>query len=235
MRDVPGKGRKRPLATPLTSPPASTATDARTSIDVPTAAGMAAAELAYPAGTPTGLLVLGHGAGGSIDAPDLRAVTSAALDAGIAVGRVRQPYLVAGRRAPAPATQLDIAWTAVVEQLRAVLGAQWPGLRVVVGGRSSGARVACRTAAATGAVGILALAFPLHPPGHPEKSRAPELEVDVPLLVLQGARDPFGGPDQFPPTVAVHEVSGADHRLAGPALPAAVSVAVSWLAATLAN
>ena len=202
---------------------------------MPTAVGVAEAELARPVAAPTGLLVLGHGAGGSIDAPDLRAVTDAALDAGIAVGRVRQPYLVAGRRAPAPATQLDIAWTAVVEHLRAVLGAQWPGLRVLVGGRSSGARVACRTSGATGAVGVLALAFPLHPPGHPEKSRAPELEVGVPLLVLQGARDPFGGPDQFPATVAVHEVSGADHRLAGPALAAAVSVAVSWLSATLAS
>jgi predicted alpha/beta-hydrolase family hydrolase len=177
------------------------------------------------------LLVLGHGAGGSIDAPDLRAVTSAARDEGIAVARVRQPYLVAGRRAPAPAAQLDIAWTAVVEHLRS----QWPGLRVAVGGRSSGARVACRTAGATGAVGILALAFPLHPPGHPEKSRAPELEVGVPLLVLQGARDPFGGPDQFPVGVEVHEVAGADHRLAGPALAAAVSVAVGWLSATLAG
>ena len=202
---------------------------------MPTAVGIAEAELARPVAAPTGLLVLGHGAGGSIDASDLRAVTDAALDAGIAVGRVRQPYLVAGRRAPAPATQLDIAWTAVVEHLRAVLGAQWPGLRVLVGGRSSGARVACRTSGATGAVGVLALAFPLHPPGHPEKSRAPELEVGVPLLVLQGARDPFGGPDQFPATVAVHEVSGADHRLAGPALAAAVSVAVSWLSATLAS
>lgn len=202
---------------------------------MPTAVGIAEAELARPVAAPTGLLVLGHGAGGSIDASDLRAVTDAALDAGIAVGRVRQPYLVAGRRAPAPATQLDIAWTAVVEHLRAVLGAQWPGLRVLVGGRSSGARVACRTSGATGAVGVLALAFPLHPPGHPEKSRAPELEVGVPLLVLQGARDPFGGPDQFPTTVAVHEVSGADHRLAGPALAAAVSFAVNWLSATLAS
>jgi predicted alpha/beta-hydrolase family hydrolase len=180
-------------------------------------------------------LVLGHGAGGSIETPDLRAVTSAALDAGIAVGRVRQPYLVAGRRAPAPAAQLDVAWTAAVEHLCGVLGAQWPGLRVLVGGRSSGARVACRTAGATGAVGILALAFPLHPPGHPEKSRAPELEVDVPLLVLQGARDPFGGPDQFPAGVAVHEVTGADHRLAGPALAVAVGVAVGWMSATLSG
>lgn len=217
MRSVPGKGGERSL------------------IPVPTAVGMADAELARPAGIPTGLLVLGHGAGGSIEAPDLRAVTSAALGAGIAVARVRQPYLVAGRRAPAPAAQLDIAWTAAVEQLSALLQASAPALRVVVGGRSSGARVACRTAKATRAVGILALAFPLHPPGHPEKSRAPELDVDVPLLILQGARDPFGGPDQFPETVTVHEVSGADHRLAGPSLASAASVAVSWLSTTLAG
>jgi uncharacterized protein len=214
---VPRKGRERSL------------------IVIPTDVGLAEAVLSLPLTAPTGLLVLGHGAGGSIEAPDLLAVTSGAIDAGIAVARVRQPYLVAGRRAPAPAAQLDIAWTAVVEHLRAKLAAEWPGLNVAVGGRSSGARVACRTADATGAVGILALAFPLHPPGHPEKSRAPELEVGVPLLVLQGARDPFGGPDQFPPRVAVHEVSGADHRLAGPALSAAVSVAVDWLSATLAR
>jgi predicted alpha/beta-hydrolase family hydrolase len=214
---VPGKGRERAL------------------IAIPTAVGLADAELAYPVGAPTGLLVLGHGAGGSIESPDLRAVTAAALDAGIAVARVRQPYLVAGRRAPAPAAQLDVAWTAVVEHLRGVLQPQWPGLRVAVGGRSSGARVACRTAGATGAVGVLALAFPLHPPGHPEKTRAPELEVDVPLLVLQGARDPFGGPDQFPAGVTVHEVAGSDHRLAGPALAAAVSVAVAWLSVILAQ
>ncbi len=198
-----------------------------------TPVGPADAELAQPVGAPMGLLVLGHGAGGSIESPDLRAVTAAALDAGIAVARVRQPYLVAGRRAAAPAAQLDVAWTAVVEQLGALLRTQWPDLRLAVGGRSSGARVACRTAGATGAVGILALAFPLHPPGRPEKSRAPELEVDVPLLVLQGARDPFGGPEQFPAEVEVHEVAGADHRLAGPALAAAVSVAVDWLSATL--
>lgn len=217
MRNVPGKGRERSL------------------VSIATPVGTAEAQVAGPTTAPIGLLVLGHGAGGSIDAPDLVAVSAAALGAGIAVGRVRQPYLVAGRRAPAPAAQLDIAWTAVVERLGAVFRAEWPGLRIAVGGRSSGARVACRTAGATGAVGILALAFPLHPPGHPEKSRAPELEVDVPLLVLQGARDPFGGPGQFPATVAVHEVIGADHRLAGPALAAAVSVAVEWLMATLAG
>jgi predicted alpha/beta-hydrolase family hydrolase len=104
---------------------------------------------------------------------------------------VTQPYRVAGRRAPAPATQLDAAWVAVVAALRA----DHPRLPVVTGGRSSGARVACRTALAVGAVGVLALAFPLHPPGRPEKSRAPELHTGVPTLVINGDRDPFGVPE----------------------------------------
>jgi uncharacterized protein len=196
---------------------------------VQTPSGLAQADLEFPETTPTGLLLLGHGAGGSIDAPDLRAMTAAARDVGVAVARVRQPYSVAGRRAPAPAPQLDAAWTAVVEQL----ALQNPGLPIVVGGRSSGARVACRTAVATGAVAVLALAFPLHPPGRPEKSRAAELDAGVPVLVVQGDRDPFGGPADFPRRVSVCEVVGADHRLAGPALPAAIAAAVSWLLALL--
>ncbi|HEY0869385.1 MAG TPA: alpha/beta family hydrolase, partial [Acidothermaceae bacterium] len=107
------------------------------------------------------------------------------------------------------------------------------GLPIVVGGRSSGARVACRTAAATGALGVIALAFPLHPPGKPEKSRVAELDAGVPVFVLQGDRDPFGGPSDFPSGVTVCEVTGADHRLAGPALPAAIEAALAWLAALL--
>ncbi len=198
---------------------------AHTLIDVQTPTGLAQADLERPTTAAAGLLLLGHGAGGSIDAPDLRAMTAAAREAGIAVARVRQPYSVAGRRTPAPAAQLDIAWTAVVEQLAAKL----PGLPIVVGGRSSGGRVACRTAAATGARGVLALAFPLHPPGKPDKSRAAELDAGVPVLVLQGDRDPFGGPSDFPAGVTVYEVEGADHRLAGPALPAAIATALAWL------
>jgi uncharacterized protein len=108
------------------------------------------------------------------------------------VALVEQPYHVAGRRSPAPAHQLDAAWTAVVEQL---LAGELRGLPLVAGGRSAGARVACRTAAATGAVGVLCLAFPLHPPGRPESTRQPELDaVHVPVLVVQGASDPFGMP-----------------------------------------
>src|SRR5206468_382232 len=111
---------------------------------------------------------------------------------GISVALVEQPYRVAGRRSPAPAHQLDAAWTAVVERL---LADELQGLPLVAGGRSLGARVACRTVEATGALAVLCLAFPLHPPGRPEKSRLSELDaVSVPTLVVQGARDPFGMP-----------------------------------------
>jgi predicted alpha/beta-hydrolase family hydrolase len=139
-----------------------------------------------------GLLVLGHGAGGGVGARDLVASAEAARAAGLATALVDQPYRVAGRRSPAPAAQLDAAWLAVVEHLRAAGPAQ--GL-LVVGGRSSGARVACRTAAETNAKAVLCLAFPVHPPGRPEKSRLSELDaVSVPVLVIQGANDPFGMP-----------------------------------------
>jgi predicted alpha/beta-hydrolase family hydrolase len=142
------------------------------------------------------LLILGHGAGGGVTAPDLTAAAEAARAAGVSVALVEQPYRVAGRRSPAPAPQLDAAWIAVVEALRGELP-------ILCGGRSSGARVACRTAAATGAAGVLCLAFPLHPPGRPEKTRLPELEaVRVPVLIVQGESDPFG----MPPEAAGREV-----------------------------
>jgi uncharacterized protein len=206
---------------------------ARELIDVQTPTGLAQADLELPTSTPSALLVLGHGAGGGIDAPDLKAMTAAAREAGLAVARVRQPYSVAGRRAPAPAPQLDDAWIAVVEHLATLLRADYPRLPIAAGGRSSGARVACRTALATGAVGVVALAFPLHPPGHPEKSRAAELEAGVPLLVLQGSRDPFGSPVEFPAGTKIHEVAGADHRLVGPPMAAAIAAAVAWLSPLL--
>ncbi len=138
-------------------------------------------------------LLLGHGAGGSTGAPDLMAATTAATATGMHVALVTQPYRVAGRRAPAPARQLDEAWLAVAKCLSDGVLA---GLPLVFGGRSSGARVACRTAAAGGAVAVLCLAFPVHPPGRPERSRMDELDaVDVPVLVIQGERDPFGRPE----------------------------------------
>jgi len=174
----------------------------------------------HPADDARAALVLGHGAGGGVTAPDLVAATEAALAEGISVALVEQPYRVAGRRSPAPARQLDAAWIAVVAHLAF-------DLPLVVGGRSLGARVACRTAAETGAAAVLCLAFPLHPPGRPEKSRLAELEaVTVPVLVVQGERDPFGMPPDGPARTVVR-VPG-DHALK--ADPDAVRAAVrAWL------
>jgi uncharacterized protein len=169
--------------------------------------GPASLKLDEPDGAPTALLVLGHGAGGDTDAPDLMGVRRAALAAGVAVARVTQPYRVAGRKSPAPAAQLDAAWAAVVAHLRKSYGQP-----LVVGGRSSGARVACRTADRVGAAGIVCLAFPLHPPGRPERSRADELETGLPTLVVNGSADPFGVPEEGTDR-AVVVVPGERHDL----------------------
>ena len=143
------------------------------------------------------LLVLGHGAGGGVSAPDLMAATQVALELDVSVALVEQPYLVAGRRSQAPTHQLDTAWTSVVEHLA-------PEVPLITGGRSAGARVACRTAEATGAAGVLCLAFPVHPPGKPEKTRLSELDtVEVPVLVVQGESDPFGMPPAGPDRTVV--------------------------------
>ncbi|MEE6257124.1 alpha/beta hydrolase family protein [Plantactinospora sonchi] len=177
--------------------------------EINTPRGPARVDVDLPRRRPTTLLVLGHGAGGGVDAPDLVALRDTALRAGIGVARVTQPYRVAGRRAPAPAGHLDEAWTVVVGELLR----RQPGARtLVVGGRSSGARVACRTAHAVGAAGLVALAFPLHPPGRPERSRAAELETGLPTLVVNGDRDPFGVPAAGP-TVRVEVRPGERHDL----------------------
>jgi hypothetical protein len=194
--------------------------------DVETPHGPARVHLRRPAGGETARhLVLGHGAGGSIEAPDLRAVAAVALEVGFNVALVEQPYRVAGRRSAAPAHQLDLAWDRVVG---AVYDRTDGGLELYAGGRSSGARVACRMWVATGARGVLCLAFPLHPPGKPEKTRLPELEaVDVPVLVIQGERDPFGMPEPAPGREVV-QVAG-DHGLKRD-LPAVAAAARAWLA-----
>jgi uncharacterized protein len=183
-----------------------------TTLEVDTPHGRANAHL-HPAGEPKGALVLGHGAGGGVTSRDLVAVTDVARSEGVTVALVEQPYRVAGRRSPAPAGQLDAAWTAVVDHLSE---GELQGLPLVVGGRSLGARVACRTAEGSGAVGVLCLAFPLQPPrrsgGAEPQNRLPELDaVSVPTLVVQGERDPFG----IPPAAAnrtVVRVPG-DHSL----------------------
>ena len=161
-------------------------------LELDTPHGPARAHL-HPVDSPAALLVLGHGAGGGVESPDLVGATDAAREAGLSVALVEQPYRVAGRRSPAPAAQLDAAWISVISQLPR------EGLPLLVGGRSAGARVACRTAAEVGAAAVLCLAFPLHPPGKPEKSRLEELDaVEVPTLVVQGERDPFGLPPPAP-------------------------------------
>ncbi len=174
----------------------------------------------HPVDGAAALLVLGHGAGGGVTAPDLVTATEAANAAGVSVALVEQPYRVAGRKSPAPAHQLDAAWLAVVEQLR---GSE----PVLCGGRSSGARVACRTAAGTGAAGILCLAFPLHPPGRPEKTRLGELEaVEVPVLIVQGESDPFGMPPEAPDREVVRLRGNHGLKSDRPGLRAAVG---AWL------
>ncbi|TMM42602.1 MAG: alpha/beta hydrolase [Actinobacteria bacterium] len=189
--------------------------------EVPTPFGPALVALDRPAGPARSLLVLGHGAGGGVDAPDLLAVRAAVLAASVTVARVTQPYRVRGRRAPAPAGQLDEAWTTVVS----TLSAEAPHL--ILGGRSSGARVACRTARALGAAGVVALAFPLHPPGRPDRSRADELDTGVPTLVVNGDRDPFGMPEPGP-GIDLCVRPGERHDLRRD--PAAVGTAVlAWL------
>lgn len=179
-----------------------------TAMDIDTPHGTARAELHRAPEARAGLL-LGHGAGGGVGAPDLVAACRGARAAGVDVALVEQPYRVAGRRAPAPAHQLDTAWLAVAE----ALGREWfPELPLVFGGRSSGARVACRTCAEGDAVGVLCLAFPVHPPGRPDKTRMPELDdVSVPTLVIQGENDPFGMPGPGPHREIV--VLSGDHSL----------------------
>jgi uncharacterized protein len=194
-------------------------------VEIDTPHGTARAEV-READTPRGAVVLGHGAAGGTVAPDLVAATEAALAERFTVALVEQPYRVAGRRSPAPAHQLDTVWTSVVEHLR---GTVLQALPLVTGGRSLGARVACRTAGATGAAAVLCLAFPLQPPrrsGTPT-SRLPELEaVTVPVLVVQGERDRFGIPPASA-SRAVVRVAG-DHGLKAD-LPAVTDAVRTWL------
>ena len=149
-------------------------------------------------------LVMGHGAGGGVESPDIVAAKDAAVAEGVSVALVEQPYRVAGRRSPASAKQLDTAWSAVVE---ALVADELNGLDLIAGGRSLGARVACRTAGPLGAAAVLCLAFPLQPPARkgkpPAPDRLPELDaVEVPTLVVQGQSDQFG----IPPDGAHREV-----------------------------
>jgi predicted alpha/beta-hydrolase family hydrolase len=166
--------------------------------------------VAHRARRPAATLALGHGAGGGLEAADLVALAARLPRQDINVFLIEQPWLRAGKKvAPAP-TILDEGWIATIGQLRI----RTP---LVVGGRSAGARVACRTAAGLGASGVLALAFPLHPPGKPEKSRVAELRgTRLPTLVVQGEKDPFGTPEEFPPLTEMAVVPDADHSFKVP-------------------
>lgn len=201
-----------------------------TTVEIDTPRGPARAHL-YLAERPIAALVMSHGAGGGVDAPDLVAARDAALSERVSTALVEQPYRVAGRRSPAPANHLDGAWIAVIEHLRAE---ELTALPLVVGGRSIAARVACRTAEETGAFAVLCLAFPLEPPrraGKPLQSRLHELDaVMFPTLVVQGERDRFGMPPARRSRKVV-KVAG-DHGLK--ADPEAVAAAVrGWLPAVV--
>ena len=178
---------------------------------VPTPQGDARV-LTYPAERPWASCLLSHGASGGVDAPDLQLAAGLLPEHGVDVLLVEQPWRVAGRRSASPPPRLDEAFTAVVEQVA-------PALPYVVGGRSAGARVGCRTGRSVGAVGILALSFPLHPPGRPERSRLGELlGARLPVLVVQGTRDAFGSAADVrsavgsePPELTVVDIDGGDH------------------------
>jgi uncharacterized protein len=197
--------------------------------EIMTAAGPAQVVLEQP-GQPAFLLVLTHGAGGSPDTADVLAVREAAGRRGAATALVTQPYRVKGARAPGSAAKQDAAWAELVETLRRKTARDGVPLPLVQGGRSNGARVACRTARQTGAIGVIALAFPLHPPGRPGKSRDAELRgAGTSVLVINGDRDPFGVPEPDETTDVV-VLPGETHALSKH--PAAVGDAVAtWLGA----
>jgi uncharacterized protein len=200
-------------------------------VEIRTGAGLARADLDGDAVAARFLLALTHGAGGSVQAPDLLAVTDAALGIGGLVARVTQPYRVRGARAPGSAVRQDAAW----EEIVAALAGLAPGIPLVQGGRSNGARVACRTAAAVGARGVIALAFPLRPPGAAGQSRVAELraarEGGAAVLVVNGDRDPFGIPAAEDADRVVM-VAGETHALKDHGAVIAAAVA-EWLPAVL--
>lgn len=188
-------------------------------MDVPTATGPGRLVVA-PAEHPRALLWLGHGAGGGIGAADLTALAAELPALGVTVARYEQPWRVAGKKVASRPPALDAAWLETAPVVADLAG----GVPVIVGGRSAGARVACRTAADTGAVAVVCLAFPLHPPGRPDVTRLDELLTpDVPVLVLQGDRDTFGGADLLRAELAtapgdhanvrIVPVAGADHGM----------------------
>jgi uncharacterized protein len=184
-------------------------------ITVPTSLGDGRLWVA-PAQRQRAVLWLGHGAGGGIGAADLTALAHELPARGVTVVRYEQPWKVAGKRVASRPPSLDVAWIETAPEIARLAD----GAPVIAGGRSAGARVACRTAAAVRAAGVVCLAFPLHPPGTPDRTRLPELETpEVPVLVMQGERDTFGSAAQLSdelgprPNVRIVPVPGADHGM----------------------
>lgn len=202
-------------------------------MEIATRSGPARAELDGDPNAARFLFVLTHGAGGGVTAPDLLAARDSAAGLGGLVARVLQPYRVRGARAPGSADMQDAAWLEIVAALRDLV----PGVPLVQGGRSNGARVACRTAIPAAAAGVVALAFPLHPPGQQDKSRAGELrevrKAGIPVLVVNGERDPFGIPSRRDAGKVV-VVPGETHALKGHS-PVIASAVGHWLPAVLAD
>jgi uncharacterized protein len=196
-------------------------------MEISTGQGPAEVEL-DEASKPAFLLIMTHGAGGGPDTKDVLAAGAAAAGLGATVARVLQPYRVRGARAPGSPDRQDAAWLEIVAELRS----RYPRIPLVQGGRSNGARVACRTAKAAGARGVVALAFPLHPPGRPDSSRVGELRgAGVDVLVVNGERDPFGVPAGADASRVV-VLPGETHALSRH--PAAVGEAVGeWLSELL--
>lgn len=202
-------------------------------LTVDTAAGPGRITIDRTTDPPRAVALLGHGAGGGIDAPDLVALAAALPGHGIGVARYEQPWRVAGRRVAGPPASLDKAWLPALDAVRAA----FPGTPLIVGGRSAGARVACRTCPAD-AVGVVCLSFPLHPPGRPERSRIAELAaVAAPVLVVQGARDPFGRPDEVRAALAdgpqaggrdVVDLAGATHSVPAGRADAVAAAVLAW-------
>ena len=196
-------------------------------LHIDTTRGPALAQL-HLADPSRALVVLGPGASGRVESPDIVATAAALHCAGFSVAVVTPPYAVAGRKVPPRGAAADDPWVEVVDALRAEVGDQ----PVITGGRSFGSRVACRTSEATGSVGVICLAFPLHPPGKPEKSRLADLDAaTAPTFIVQGRSDPFG----LPPEAAHRRVLVIDgtHTLAERDLPHATQEVVAWAAALL--
>ena len=177
--------------------------------------------MTYPAeGRATAVLVLAHGAGAGQKHPFMVATAKGLAARHILVVTFDFPYMRHRRQVPDKAPVLEAAFQDVIAATRA-----WSGATdVFIGGKSMGGRMATHLGAhgIDGLLGIVALGYPLHPPGRPDKPRTEHLpSIRVPVLIVQGERDTFGTPDELKPVIAtmkqskvtMHVVAGGDHSL----------------------